>query len=214
MAELTRLSERDFETPAGTRVALVVTPTTRIVAGRERLEELRREHYTGASLDREVLAHARSRAGQDQMIVFRGRSDDGSGSWTMAADLSDDERDELGYRLVRDQLATYRRLVAAGVFALVHSDWDPPAVDAYISGTQRLLRELESESIPEVDAPDAEAVVIDRVDRWLLTHLTLFYAEPIDDVLSRVLAKQIPLLEQRVPALREMANALPDHAIG
>lgn len=206
---LTEVTEHRFETPSGVRVALVVTPTVRIRVGRDRLVAYWRGGYPGSDLDRELAQIARRRAGEDHVIVIRGRSDDGSGSWAFDEGLSESEKRELGYHLVRDQLATYRRMVASNVFALLHVDWGSAECSAYVDGARQLLMELEESSIPEFAAQDAETAAIDRVDRWILKHLTFFFTEPLDSVLTRVLSTQLPKLESRIPHLREMVQSLP-----
>jgi len=206
-----RFTEHEFETPEGRRVALLATPVERVVVGRDRLEQLRREH-PGGDIDREILEHARRRAGQDQIIVFQGRAPDGEGSWRLDPDLEEQERLELGYHLVADELPTYRRLLAAGVYALVHVDWGRRGVRAYRWGTRRLLSELEAGSVPEVEFHEPETAV-NRADRWILSHLTMFYEEGLDQVIERVLARQVPLLERHIPHFRKMVERLPAHAI-
>jgi hypothetical protein len=210
---LTRVSEYRFETSQGSRRAWVVTPTDHIRVGRKRLAELRKGVYTGEDLDREVLGHARQRAGTDQIVVICGKSADGKGSWRFADDLTEKEQIELGHHLVRDQLATYRRLVSSGVFALLHVDWGAAEVTAYADGTRQLLLELEESSIPEFSAEDSDRAAIDRVDRWILKHLTFFFTESIEAVIERVLSTQLPKLEERLPHLREMVKSLPVSAI-
>jgi hypothetical protein len=115
---------------------------------------------------------------------------------------------------VHDQLPTYRRLVAAGVFALMHVDWGAAESRAYTEATKRLLVELEESSIPEFSGQNAEHAAIDRVDRWILKHLTFFTGEPLEAVFERVLSTQLPKLESRIPHLREMVNSLPASAVG
>lgn len=204
--------EHVYTTDAGPRAAVVVTPSAHVRVGRARLEELRASH-AGGSIDREILAYAEQTAGEDRVFVFRGTNDDGTGSWRIDDDLSEDELEELGAHLVEDQLPTYRRLVAAGIFALLHVDWTERGVRAYEVGTRRVLADLEAGSIPEVAVLDRDQVAVSRVDRWILRHLTFFFAESFDEVIAGVLALQHPLLERRVPALRQMVASLPASAI-
>ena len=207
---LTRVTEHDFETPDGTRTAVVVEPVAHVRVGKERLKAFQQRKYSGNAVDREVLVHARSQSSRDHVIVFRGRS--ATGSWDFAEDLDSTEKAELGYHLVKDQLRTYRRLVAAGVFALLHVEWPASAVSAYVEGTTRLLHELENHSIAEVSLPQDDSATA-QIDRWVLKHLTLFYAESFDQVIEQVLSQQLPLLEERIPHLREMVASLPPDSI-
>ena len=202
-----------FDTPDGQRVIVVVTPLVEIRVSLPSIADHRREGRTGIPLDQEVLDAARRRSGEDQIIVVRGKGADG-GSWAFDDGLTEPEQDELGYQLVHDQLPTYRRLIAAGVFALMHVDWGAAECRAYTEATKRLLVELEESSIPEFSAQNAEHAAIDRVDRWILKHLTFFFSEPLEAVFERVLSTQLPKLESRIPHLREMVNSLPASAIG
>lgn len=207
---LTRVTDHAFETPEGSRTAVVVEPLSHVRVGRARLSEFQQRKYPGNSIDREVLAHARAQNGRDHVIVFRGTSEEGS--WDFEADLTPEEKSELGYHLVADQLRTYRRLVAAGVFVLLHVDWPETAVQAYINGTDRLLQELEGRSIGEVTLPQEDSATA-QIDRWVLKHLTFFYADSFQQVIAQVLSRQLPLLEERIPHLREMVASLPPGSV-
>jgi len=210
---LARVDDMRFDTPEGPRVIVVVTPLVEIRVSRSRLAEYRSRGQTGIPLDQEVLDAARRRSGEDQIVVVRGKGQ-GGGSWAFDEGLSELEAEELGYQLVRDQLPTYRRLVAAGVFALMHVDWGVAECRAYTEASKRLLGELEESSIPEFSAQNAEHAAVDRADRWILKHLTFFFGEPLEAVFERVLSTQLPKLESRVPHLREMVKSLPASAIG
>ena len=210
---LARVDDMRFDTPEGPRVIVVVTPLVEIRVSHARLAASRRDGQTGIPLDQEVLDAARRRSGEDQIVVVRGKGSDG-GSWAFEGGLTEKEQEELGYQLVHDQLPTYRRLVAAGVFALMHVDWGVAECRAYTEATKRLLVELEESSIPEFSGQNAERALVDRVDRWILKHLTFFFGEPLEAVFERVLSTQLPKLESRVPHLREMVNSLPASAIG
>jgi hypothetical protein len=210
---LARVDDMRFDTAEGPRVIVVVTPLVEIRVSMAQLADFRSQGRTGIPLDEEVLEAARRRSGQDQIVLVRGKGE-GGGSWAFDDGMSQQEQEELGYQLVHDQLPTYRRLVAAGVYALMHVDWGAAECHAYTEATKRLLLELEESSIPEFSAPDAEHAAIDRVDRWILKHLTFFFAEPLEAVFERVLSTQLPKLESRVPHLREMVNSLPASAIG
>ena len=209
---LVRCTEHSFDTVLGPRTAVVVTPAEHVRVGRDRLEQLRRDH-SGGDIDREVLEHVRAREGQDQLVVFSAASGDGSGSWGFDGELTEDERLELGYHLVTDELPTYRRMVAAGVFALLHVSWGEDEVRAYEEGTRRLLAELEAGSVPETDPIDPGEAAVHRADRWILSNLTFFFARPLEDVIQGVLAKQMPLFEERIPHFREMVDSLPPPAL-
>lgn len=200
-----QFTKHTIHTRRGVRVVHVCAPSRHIVVGRARLEELRAG--TASSVDQEIIDHASESAGEDQLFVFRGRNDDGSGSWGFDDSLSDEEKAEVGRLLVKSQLDTYRQMVAAGVFALVHADWPKDAVAAYEDGTAELLAELEQSSIREVDADPSETAR-DKIDRWILSQMTFFYALPFEQVVRDVLRQQLPLMEQGVPAVRALVERL------
>jgi hypothetical protein len=198
-----RFVERGIETRNGPRVALVVEPTIQMRLGEERLAALRKQ--TGWSeVDREIAVAAQSRAGRVQIMLFRGKSAKGEGTWDMDPDMPDASLDELGYRLAKTQLPTYRRLLASGVFMHVHTDLTAHTATALQRGADRLVREL------ALSGPDA---AVRRVDRWIVQHLTFFFTLGTDKVLTDILPDQVPLFEQRLPRIREMVATLPAASI-
>lgn len=207
-----RVEERSIDTTAGERKTWIISPEGHFRVGRERLERYRTVGPTGAELDREMLAAIRTLTDDPQVVVFRAGAGDDRGSWAFGEDLSREEAHELGYHLARDQLPIYRRLVAAGVFALLHVEFGPVEVDAYQHGTRRLLEELEAGSIPEV-ATDPGGLAILQADRWILHNLTFFFTLSLEDVVQTVLRRQLPLLEERVPHLRQLTASLPSSSI-
>lgn len=207
-----QLSAQTIDTVQGPKKAWVVTPTTHLRIGRERLERFRADGHPGSDVDRAFLEAVRSVEDTHELVVFRAKSGDGEGSWGFEPELSEEEAHELGYHLVVDQMPTYRRLVAAGVFALIHVEFEPVEADAYQEGTRRVLDELEAGSIPEVGG-DEDAIALLQVDRWILHNLTYFFTLSLDDVVESVLHRQLPLLEDRIPHLRHLVASLPKHAI-
>lgn len=203
-----RIDETRVETVSGPRTAWVVTPTRRLRVDRERLEAFREHGYPSSDVDRELLALVRATGSDSQLVVMRARDPEGEGSWGFEDDLTEDETHELGEHLVRDQLPMYRRMIAAGVFAILHVDFGLREVDAYQRGIRRVLEELEAGSIPEL-AHAEDAVAQLQADRWILHNLTFFFELSFDDVLDTVLRRQLPLLEERVPHLRQLAALLP-----
>jgi len=212
-----RLTPRVFDTVGGPRKAWVLAPTEALVVGRDRLDRYRAEARTDAPapenpVDRAVLDAVRGVHDPHELVVFRASSDDGTGSWGFDEALDLEESRELGYHLVAEQMPVYRRLIAAGVFALVHVEFGSREADAYQSGTRRVLDELEARSIPEVGR-DETATAIHQVDRWILHNLTYFFTLDLDEVVASVLRKQLPLLEDRIPHLRQLVASLPARAI-
>lgn len=206
------LHARTIDTVQGPKKAWVVSPATHLTVGRDRLERFRREGHPGGEVDREVLEAIRAVEDPYELVVFRAKSEDGAGSWGFEAELDDVESRELGYHLVVDQLPTYRRMVAAGVYALIHVEFGTREADAYQAGTRRALQELERGSIPEVEG-DEDAVAVLQVDRWILHNLTYFFTLDLDDVVESVLHRQLPLLEGRIGHLRQLVGSLPADSI-
>lgn len=206
-----RISQTWIESDAGRREAIVMTPDAHQRVGRDRLEALRQAPEV-SDLDREILAKVRALPRADRVAVFRGKPRDAGGSWGFADDLSEDERTELGYLLVRAELPTYRRLVAAGVFAIVHVEWGADEAPAYQQGTTRLLKELEAKSIGEVEG-DPEDVAVSTADRFILRHLNHFFDDGYDQVVRSMLLAHLATFEARIPHFRAMIDKLPASAI-
>ncbi len=202
-----RLSEHRFATDSGERTALVLTPTEHARVGRERLEQLRESH-AGAELDREIAEALQAHDHVDALVVFRGKDPEGGGSWGFEDDLTDEEVLELGYHLVLDQLPTYRRLVRAGVFALIHVEWGTREKEAYRKGTERVLEELEDESVAEVES-DPETIDRLRADRFILRNLTHFHDQPLDAVVRSVLVAHHAGFEEQIPHFRALIDHMP-----
>jgi len=202
-----RLSEHRFATDSGERTALVLTPTEHARVGRERLEQLRRSH-SGGELDREIAEALKAHEHKDALVVFRGEDPEGAGSWGFADDLTHDEVLELGYHLVLDQLSTYWWLVRAGVFALIHVEWGAREKEAYRRGTERVLEELDDESVPEVES-DPETISRLRADRYILRNLTHFHDQPLEAVVRSVLVAHHAAFEEQIPHFRALIDHLP-----
>jgi len=195
-----------LETRRGPRTALMVTPSRDIRVGRERLRELR-VAPDGGSLDEQIWRSATKHA-DASIMVMRGRNDDGSGSWGFDEELTDEETTELGELLVRSQVPTYRRLIAAGMLALIHVEFGFREVAALRNATAVVRDELERRSQSELEkAPPAAAV--HALDVWILRHLTFFFSVSFDKVASDTLPEMLPLIEQRAAHLEELVAALP-----
>ncbi|MBO6935745.1 MAG: hypothetical protein JJ863_12245 [Deltaproteobacteria bacterium] len=202
-----RLSEHRFATESGERTALVITPTVHTRVGRERLQQLRESHPGGA-LDREIIEALRAHDHENALVVFRAKDPEGAGSWGFADDLTDEEALELGYHLVLDQLPTYRSLVRAGVFTLIHVEWGEREKESYRKGTERVLEELEDEAVPEVES-DPETIDRLRADRYILRNLTHFHDQPLDAVVRSVLVAHHASFEEQIPHFRALIDEMP-----
>ena len=188
-------------THRGERVALVARPTTHVRVGMDRLEELRASLDAGR-IDSEILAAARA-ASDPFFLIFRGSDPDGGGSYAFEETLDDESADELAFLLVRSQLYTYRRLVAAGVMVLMHVDLEVRDVTCFRDATARLRDELV--------ARDASSP-LEQLDVWILSHLTFFFSVSYERVLRDTIPAMMPMIERRVPQLAARLEALdPRH---
>lgn len=201
-------SDSIVRTLKGPRTVVIATPDREYRVGRNRLAQLRGE-VAIASIDQSVLDEIRSRDGELCAFIFRGSSDDGVGSWGYDEELTGAEATELGYLLVRSELPTYRRMLAAGAFLHIHVEWGFVELESYQDGSRRLLEELEEEA----ESATGERAAILAIDTWMLQHLTFFFSLPLDHVLKIVLPQQLPLLERRVPRVKALLDALPASAI-
>jgi hypothetical protein len=203
--------EARIESRVGTRFAIVVSPMRPMLWGHARLEQLRQA--TGAStVDRQIFEAVKQRGARVTVLCIRGKNDDVSGHWRLEDDLDDGDAEELGYLLVRSQLATYRRLVAHGIIALIHSDWGPREATAFRRGSERLRSELRlAQASREKLALEVDPVA--ALDRWMLQHLTFFLTLSTTKVLDDFLPEKLPLLVPRVPRIAALLAALPHSAI-
>ena len=203
--------ETQITSRAGVHTALVVSPQRAMPWGRARLEQMR-EAASASALDRQILDAVRTRNGRVKVLCIRGCNDDDSGHWRFDADLSDAETEDLGYLLVRSQVPTYRRLLACGVFALIHAEWGPREAIAFRHGSERLRDELRlGQSSRAKLALDVDPVA--TIDRWMLQHLTFFLTLAASKVLSEFLPEKLPLLAPRIPRIAPMVEALPPSSI-
>jgi hypothetical protein len=174
--------------------------------GRERLAALREQSSAGI-IDQEIVEEVRRRRTEMPIAVFRGLADSGEIAWAFAEDLSDAEVDELAYRLVVSQQPTYRSLLEAGVFVIVHVECGRRETPSFRAGTARRLAELRGELADMTQTRRLDPVR--RLDIWMLQNLTFFFNLELESVLRDVLPDKIPLLEQRVPTIKAMLAALP-----
>lgn len=181
-----RLEFSDFDVaiPSGTRRTLVVTPAEKIRVGRARLDE-----HGGvaepSALDEVVLRRVASWPQPIDVVLLRSWGGDEDHSWGFDPTLDQTELDELGYRLVQDQLALFREMLRLHVFAIVATDLTAREFDAMVRASLRLGREL-SACAREVHGDPHLAT-----DRWILEHFSLWTTRPFDEF---VLIGMPPLL--------------------
>lgn len=200
--------ERTIDTRNGSRLALVMSPQTHIVVHAERIATLRSDGSPGP-IDREVLRQIRMRRGRVSVLALRGAA--GGGSYRFDPALDAAQVRDLGYLLVKSQLQTYRRLLAAGVLVHFHVDWGGVETDAFRAGSAWLVDELTAQTTNGTLSDGRLALC--KLDCWMLRHLQFYLTLGLERTLRDVLPGKLPLLELRLPHVREMLARVPPEAI-
>jgi len=201
MAEL-GFEEIAIETKNGPRKALVVTPRVHLILGQERLARLRRDARPGA-LDDALYLRVKAAAPAPTVVVFRARSDDGKGSWGFDPHLADSDARELAKRLVRTHVESHRRLFAAGVLAVVHTDYGLREAELFRAAEGELAQEEEERAKNETGTASALA----QLNTWTLRTLSFTYTLRAQKVIADLLPSTIAMLEQSAPMVKEMLAA-------
>lgn len=191
-------SERSFETNRGRRAALVLTPNVHVTIGPERITGLRAQ-IGMSEVDRMVIGEARARSERVDLTIFRGRDDDGNGSWGFVEGISEDDASQLAMAMLRSNLPLYRGLMRAGLCLHLHVDWGPVELVAFREAAEELSSELEVRS----EGEDADAV-----DVWILRNLTFFFALSLEKVLTSILPEKLALMEKRMERIQRMVLQL------
>ncbi len=190
---------------AGVRqAAVVITAKNAMVVGRERIQNLKRP--TGMNhVDRWLLEQAASRASRAKVILFRAMNDVGERVWQFDPALNDQELEEGGYVLTRALLPFHRRLLAAGMVLMVHTDWGLRECYAMRHGVRKLKQELEQ-------GPDKADPIVEA-DRWILSNMLLHVALSMNHVVSQLLPSHLAMLERRQVFLKNLVASLPASSI-
>ncbi|MCR9162376.1 MAG: hypothetical protein ACE37F_31615 [Nannocystaceae bacterium] len=192
---------RTITTANGPRRALVVSPDTDELVGRETLDALRNravsKHHEGLV---ELVAEDPETV---HVVVLRARGADGSGSFRMARDLDDQELEELGYLLARAQLTTWKALAEHGVSAFSRVELRVWELAALRSGTARLMAELETRK-NDADRTRAAAA---REDHWILGRALLNFGVGLDTALTELLPMRLEQLERERDVEGPAANS-------
>ena len=201
MAQL-GFEEISIQTKNGPRIALVVTPRAHLVLGQERLARLRRETRPSA-LDDALYLRVKAAGSPPSVVVFRARSDDGTGSWGFDPQLSDAQARELAKRLARTHVESHRRLFAAGVLAVVHTDYGLREAELFRAAEGELAQEEEERAKNETGTASALA----QLNTWTLRTLSFTYTLRAQKVIADLLPSTIAMLEQTAPMVKEMLAA-------
>ena len=193
----------DFEVAAstGARRALVVTPTERIRVGHVRLDATRAGDR-GSLVDDEIVRQVAAWPRKVDVVLLRSWGGSEDRSWGFDPSLADDEVDELGYQMMRDQLAFFRRIIALGTYALAATDLSAREFDAMLRGTLRLTRELTA----RITAGASDGT--DEVDRWILDHFSLWTTRPYDEFVIQTLPSLFALVDRHAQKLADLKAKL------
>lgn len=186
-----------------------MSPETHVVVRADRLDALRTDLSPGP-IDLEVLRQVRLRDGRVRVLALRG-TDGAVGSYRFDPALARAQVRELGYLLVKSQIATYRRLLAMGVLVHLHVDWGGLETDAFRQGTTRLADEVNALTSRR-SLPDG-LLALCQLDSWMLRHLQFYMTLGLERALTDVLPEKLPLLEIRMPHVKEMLAQAPPESI-
>lgn len=199
-----QLAFEDISIPTknGPRNALLVTPRARFLLGKERLARLRADTRPGP-LDDSLYLRVKAAPARPNVVVFRAKSDDGIGSWGLDPQLSEGEARELAKRLSRTHVESHRRLFAAGVLAVVHTDYGLREAELFRAAEGELAQEEERRAKTETGTASALA----QLNTWTLRTLSFTYTLRASKVIADLLPSTIAMLEQSAPMVKEMVVA-------
>lgn len=206
------LSEHPIDTPVGPRRALVVTPTSPISVGHDKLAELRASLDT-SQVDRAVIDHiAAHPPGTFHAFVFRGRDPKRRGWWRFDSALSKDEQRELGQRLWLSHLVLNRFCAAHGIFENVWFDWTNAEVRAFSTAADGLVGRLTARCEQSHSPPTADDQLAE-LDRWIVERHTFFLAMDLETLLGKILPTRLVETEELLPELRAKVAGAPAAAL-
>jgi len=201
-----RFTERRIETPDGLSLVLVVTPDRDVRVDRARLEELRATGAQG-TIDKEIIAEVERRKGKVAALMLRCRDREGRVSWGFDDELGEDECLELGYLLIKSQVATYRRFVENGVQGHFVVELGERETRALNTGKMRLVGEL-GEQLERLAEDDPRAAIL-MFHIWLLQNFMFRLHLTADETLETFLPRSLPILEGGRRLVERMLAALP-----
>lgn len=187
-----------IQTRRGPRNALVMTPREDYNVGRARLEELRAEG-TRSPIDLSLVDKVKSARDGYRVVIFRGKSAGDTGRWRLDETLDADELQELARRLVLTQLPTWRTLIRAGVWVMVHTDLGSTALPMREGSRQLIDDPMRLEGIDDEIA---------EVDEWLLRHLVFWFSSDHEHAITTTLPDKLPLVELRADKIERFAETL------
>jgi hypothetical protein len=189
-------------TANGPRSALIVTPRVHLVLGAARLASLREATQPGA-LDDALYLRVKTMEPPPTVVIFRARSNDGQGSWGFDPQLAEADARELAKRLARTHMESHLRLFAAGVLAVVHTDYGLREANLFRTAEAELAQEEEGRAASETGRASALA----QLNLWTLRTLTFTHTLRAEKVIADLLPSTIQMLERTAPMVKEMLAA-------
>jgi hypothetical protein len=180
--------------------ALVITPKNAMVIGRDRIEKLRKSTSVN-DVERSLVAQVRRRE-RVRVVLFRAKNDAGRRVWEFGPDLEDSMMDDVGVVMTKALLPLHRRLMAAGVMLMVHTDWGGRESLSLRDGMRALA-----------ERAGRGTTAIDVADHWLLTHMLLHVGLDQEHVTKTLLPDYLSLIDRRWERVQELIARVPPELI-
>lgn len=171
--------------------ALVIRPTADIVVGRDRLGALRGQ-IRGSAVDQAIVEAAAANE-RTVLSVFCGENPATGARWHFDDSLGDAECEELGYLLVRSQLATYRALLRSGIHAHVRVGIHGREQEALRMGRDSLSEQLRTG---------------DEVDRWIIDNFVFIFTMSLNTLVNKFVARNRSRFDRMFDATRRFAESI------
>lgn len=197
------VTETTIEGTDRTQRAMVITPRVPLHFDRQRLEKIRFSTEL-SEVERWLVEQAQQRGEGATIVIFRAVNEGGGRVFEFGTDLPEDELEEGGYVFSRALLPLHRRLLAAGVMLMVHTDWGGRPCYAMRQGKRRMLDEFRSSSYH---------TAVRVADEWILKHQLLHVALPFEHVRTQLLPDHLAAIERRRSHVSQLVSALPPSAI-
>jgi hypothetical protein len=180
--------------------AITITPKNPMVVGRERIEKLRNSSSVN-QVERNLVAQVRVR-NDVRIVLFRAKNDAGQRVWQFDSDLDDTMLQDAGAVMTSALLPLHRRLMAAGVMLMVHTDWGRRESFAMREGMRATADRANQGNTP-----------LDAAHHWLLTHMLLHVGLDQEHVTNTLLPDYLNLIDRRWERVRGLIANVPPEAI-
>jgi hypothetical protein len=176
--------------------AMTITPKNAMVIGCERIEKLRHAGDVN-QVERSLIAQVRRRENV-RVVLFRAKNDAGERVWQFGPDLQDSMMEDVGIVMTKALLPLHRRLMAAGVMLMVHTDWGGRECLSMRDGMRALA-----------DKAGQGTTALDAADHWLLTHMLLHVGLDQEHVTKTLLPDYLSLIDRRWERVHELLAKAP-----